>query len=111
MAQRNAHAVDRDGVAVGDRFMFPAAVDGVEIQQVGEGGRIAAGVVDADEVDVGIAPCGAQRETSHAAEAVDAGADGHAEWSGSLTGMMVGAQTEAPVAVAGAQTAGLPPQQ
>jgi hypothetical protein len=109
--QRDAHAVDRDGVDVGQGFVFPAAMDRIEVQQMRERGGIAAGIVDLDEGEIGVAPSGSQGEATHAAETVDAGADGHAECSLGVSEVTARAQPGAQAGRAGAHAAGSPPQQ
>ena len=63
-------AVDGDEVrAVGD-LLLEISEDGVVLEEVGQGGG-SGEVVDGDELDVGVAQCGAEDVASDAAEAVD----------------------------------------
>src|SRR3546814_17663137 len=82
--QRNASALDHERIALGFNRPVPAAVHRVEVQQVRKGGRLAGRVVDLDELDIRLVPRGAQGETAHAAEAVDANANG--EWKRGVSG-------------------------
>src|SRR5690606_23789449 len=77
MGHRNALAADDEAVAVAACLVLPAAVHRVEIQQVGVGRRVGSRVVDTHEPQLRPVPGGAQRQSSDAAEAVDAYFDGH----------------------------------
>ena len=69
-----AHGVlaDPEDLAVGVHRLLPAAMHGVEAEQMGRGGGIAGVVVDVDHLDAGTAPEGPEQEATDAAEAVDA---------------------------------------
>src|SRR5690606_30667098 len=69
---RDALSGDDDGIALGRGLVRPAAMHGVEVEQVGEGGGVAGRVVDVREAQVGPVESGAQRQAADAAESVDA---------------------------------------
>ncbi len=73
----DALAIDDNAVAVTARFVLPAAVHRVEVQQVGVGGCVAGGIVDLDELQLWPIPGCAQCQTSNPAEAVDTNFDCH----------------------------------
>ena len=68
-------AVDRDRRTLGGNGVRPAAVNGVELEQVRARGGVAVSFVDVDELELWPGPGGPQREPSHPTEAVDADAD------------------------------------
>src|SRR5690554_2348437 len=75
---RQGGVVRRDIIAAAG----PLAVHRVELQQVGEGGGVTAGVVDLHELEVRVRPAGAQRQAADAAEAIDADPDRHGKLLG-----------------------------
>ena len=67
-----------DGPAIGLHRPVPAAVDGVEFQQMRGAVDAAIGFVHMDEAKPVARPAGPKRQASHAAEAVDAYPQSHA---------------------------------
>lgn len=64
-------SVDEDGVVGVGNVAIPAAVDGVEFEEVGGGFGIGFGVVEAYEFQVGVIEGGAENEAADAAKTVD----------------------------------------
>lgn len=65
-------ALDHQAIAVAARFVLPAAMHRVEVQQVGMGSGVAGRIVDPNELQLRPAPGGAKRQTSNAAKTIDA---------------------------------------
>ena len=64
-------AVDEDAVVGEGNIAIPAAVDGVEFEEVGGGFGVGLGVVESDEFELGIVEGGAKDEATDAAKSVD----------------------------------------
>ncbi|MCY1358570.1 hypothetical protein D9M69_451090 [compost metagenome] len=73
----DALAADHHAIALTARFVLPAPVHRIEVQQVGVGRGVAGRVVDADELQFGPVPGGAQRQTTDTTETVDTDFDAH----------------------------------
>ncbi len=71
---RDGLAAHKEAARIGLHRLLPAAMDGIEGQQVRGGVGVAAGVVDVHQLDAGPAPEGAEHQPTNAAEAVDADA-------------------------------------
>ncbi len=67
----NGFAVDGDGVGARGDLVFEVAEDGVELEQVGEGGGRGQ-IVDRDDFEIRVAEGGAKDVATDASEAVDA---------------------------------------
>src|SRR5471030_676671 len=78
LGERNRLAVDENGACGSAHVVLPSPVNGVERQKMCRGLRPTVDLVDVDEFQVGRAPRRAKSEPSHAAEAVDTNASGHA---------------------------------
>ena len=65
-------------VPLGAGFMMPAAMDGIEGDEVCQRGGIAGRVIDAHKLHIRPVEGGAKRETAHAAKTVDTNFDSHA---------------------------------
>ena len=63
--------VDDDVLLIVRDVVSPATVDGVELEEVGGALGGGVGVVDADELEVGIVESSAEDETTDAAESID----------------------------------------
>lgn len=64
-------AVDEDGVLGAGNIAIPAAVDGVEFEEVGCGFGVGFGIVEADKFEFGIIEGGAEDEATDTAKSVD----------------------------------------
>ena len=77
VAVTKCRPVDGEHILLAVYVLGPAPVDRVECQQVRRRGRVAGQLVDVRERELRPAPGRAQRQPSHAAEAVDADAGAH----------------------------------
>ena len=64
-------SVDEDAAVGAGNVAIPAAVDGVEFEEVGGGFGVGLGVVEADEFELGIVKGGAEDEATDAAKSID----------------------------------------
>ena len=64
-------AVDEDAVVVAGNVAIPAAVDGVEFEEMGGGFGVGLGVVESDEFELGIVEGGAEDEATDTTKSIN----------------------------------------
>ena len=70
-AEADPPAVGDDSIPVRKRLVLPAALNRIEVQQVGRRSCVTGDLVDLDYLNIGVIPKCAKRKAAHAAKAVN----------------------------------------